>query len=340
MSEAARQALRRDPAARKIARAWRVLTGGGRNRDSLRKTLLACSGGADSAALVLALSAHAKDNHRMCVGHIVHDIRPRNETHAERNRVKELALALGLRYLDRSVRTRRVKGNTEAIARERRYAALVDIAATMRLKYIATAHQGDDLVETVLMRLVRGTGVRGLVGIHESREMEDAPALTLIRPMLAVTRADAERICEIAGWTPNDDPTNRDTTRLRSRIRHDVLPVLRDVAPGVHSRVLETSRVMSGIADMIETAAESRSPAPPSNFAREHMRGVSPVVLAEMLRAWVRDAGGPLDRLSARTLTEACRVIQGHGTSPRLIRLPNIEVRVTAHAVSMRSNTK
>lgn len=309
-----------------IARAWRVLTGGGRGRDGERRTLLACSGGADSAALVLALAAHAQDAAAVVVGHILHDMRPLKEARAERDRVRSLAESLGLECVESVVGVRGVKGNAEAVARERRYAALVNLARDTRCGFIATGHQGDDLLETVLMRLVRGTGVRGLVGIHESRRLEKD--ILLIRPMLGVTRADAERVCAVAGWVPNEDPTNQDASRLRARLRRDVVPVLRDVSPGVHARVLETSRLMQGVADLLESltcAADGKV-----HLTRVQARAMPAVVLGEVLREAVRSRGHGLDTLSARVVGEACRVIQGAGTDAKTIRLGGVILRVTA----------
>ena len=243
------QALRRDPASKVIARAWRSLTGGGRGRDAERRTLLACSGGADSSALVLALAAHAQSPSALMVAHVVHDMRTRREALAERDRVRTLAAQAGLEFVESAVKVRAAKGNTEGVARDRRYAALAGMATQARCSFVATGHQGDDLVETMLMRLVRGTGVRGLVGIHESRPL--TPGVTLIRPLLGITRADAERLCDLAAWSPNHDPTNLDTSRLRARVRHDVLPVLRDVSPALHERLLETSRLMASVAEVL-----------------------------------------------------------------------------------------
>jgi tRNA(Ile)-lysidine synthase len=339
--DSARPALRRDPAAKAIARAWRMLTGGGRGRDGQRRTLLACSGGTDSAALVLALAAHAQDAGALVVGHVVHDMRPRTQTLPERDRVRGLAAALGLRSVDASIKVKSVKGNAEAVARERRYRAIAELADACDCGFVATAHQGDDLLETMFMRLVRGTGVRGLVAVHESRPLDCGS--TLIRPMLGVTRADAERICAIAKFTPSDDPTNRDTTRLRARLRRDVLPVLREVAPDVHLRVLETSRLMAGLAGMLDATllGDGQSAlSPNAQFAqvsipRDRARAMPAVVLAELLRAAVRRCGGKLDRLPARTVAEACRVVQSPGTDPKRIALPGLTVRVTAREVEL-----
>ena len=335
---AVRAALRRDPAAREIAGSWRILTGGGRGRDGERRTLLACSGGTDSAALVLALASHAQVPGSLVVGHVVHDLRPRSQTLPERDRAKNLASRVGLAFAEAEIRTRTTPGNAEANARSARYAALAGMARAHACAFVATAHQGDDLLETVLMRLLRGTGPRGLVGIHESRPL--APGITLIRPMLGVTRADAERLCTLAGWKPNDDPSNRDVTRLRARLRRDVLPVLRDLAPGVHERVRETSRCMAAAvsvldAALLDHAGEEAAQVGVTAMTRARARAMPGALLAEVLRDRVRKAGGSLDRLPARTIARVCTVIQGPGTDPKVCRLPGVDVHVTARSVTL-----
>lgn len=330
--------MRRDPAVRLIVHAWRRLTGGGRGRDAERRTLVACSGGADSAALVLALASSAQSAASLVVGHVVHDLRPREQVLQERDRVRGLAGSLGLAFVEAGVRVRGVGGNAEGVARQRRYAALAKMAEESGCGWVATAHQGDDLVETVLMRLVRGAGVRGLVGIHESRGMEGREGVQLIRPMLGVTRVDAERVCARAGWAPSEDPTNRDTSRLRAHIRHGVLPTLRIVAPGVHERVLETSRLMAGVCGVLAGVTEVVGAASAKGdwtMARRRARELPEVVLAEVLRDQVRRAGGAMDRLPARLLNEVCRVVRSEGTDPKMVRLPGVVVRVTARDVTV-----
>src|SRR5262245_14043976 len=132
-----KRALRRDPAIRRIIRAWRELTGGKDVRDAKRRTLIACSGGADSRALALALAA-ASNN--LIVGHVVHDVRPESESLTDRDAARDVAHFTGLDFRDRSIQVRSLAGNTEANARRLRYAALLDLAREHACIAVATAH--------------------------------------------------------------------------------------------------------------------------------------------------------------------------------------------------------
>ena len=218
---------------REIIAAWRRLTSppDARRRGPGEAVLVACSGGADSSALVLALASAGA---RGVVAHIVHDLRPRRVAHADRDAARRLAERVGWPFVTASVRVKALPGNAEANARRARYQALARLAAKRSLRFIATAHHADDQIETVLMRLLRGAGPSKLAGIRERRGLSGA---ILIRPMLCISRAQARAICSAAGWKWREDATNADRTRLRARLRAEVVPRLRRIRPDVGERV-------------------------------------------------------------------------------------------------------
>ncbi|GJM18782.1 MAG: hypothetical protein DHS20C14_09950 [Phycisphaeraceae bacterium] len=240
---------RGDPFARAVRAAWRRLTGGRGVRDEQRRTLIACSGGADSSALVLALAAVDPGP---VVAHVVHDLRPREQTLADRDSVRGLVAGLGLDYVEAQIAVRDAAGNAEANAREARYAALERLAGEVGVGFVATGHHGDDQLETMLMRLVRGAGPGGLAGIHPTRALGP---VTLVRPMLGVTHAACEDACGRAGWVWREDATNDDTMRLRAAIRATVAPELRRLAPGLAGRLARTSELLSGAEDVVRERA-------------------------------------------------------------------------------------
>lgn len=246
-----------------VVRAWRRLTAlrnQGKERGAGGRTLVGCSGGADSVSLVLAL-ASATD--RVVVGHVVHDLRPRKEALADRDFVRDLAERLGLEFAEASVKVKRKRGagtrNLEALARRARYDALLEMAGERGIRFVAAAHHADDQLETVVMSLLRGSGPAGLSGMPERRVLGwlDERRVWLVRPMLGavirggITREVCRRMCERAGVTWRDDTTNTDVSRLRAAVRHRVVPVLRDIRPSAAERATSAARLSSGIARLV-----------------------------------------------------------------------------------------
>ena len=113
----------------------------------------------------------------------------------------------------------------EAAARTARYQFLRQTAQRLGARFVAAAHTADDQVETVLQRLLRGTGVAGLAGMPTSRPL--SPAVQLVRPLLGVRRRDILRFLAQIGQDFRTDASNSDRRLTRNRIRHELLPILR-----------------------------------------------------------------------------------------------------------------
>ncbi|MEO1008503.1 MAG: tRNA lysidine(34) synthetase TilS [Planctomycetota bacterium] len=286
-------------ASRAIVRSWRELTGGSSVDDADRPTLLAVSGGADSSALALALG---RTRGVRSIGHVVHDMRPRQDAEADRRLVE----ALG-RVLDLPVRVAYADaGNSEAAARTARYGALARLARNAECRYVAVAHQADDVLETMLANLIRGAGPRGLRGPAPRRAIGDG--VTLVRPMLGVGRAEAEAICRHACWTWAYDATNDDPTRLRAALRAEVTPVLERLRPGASRRAARAARAIREAARVVRDAVNEAWPRvamrTPSGLelAQPPMVDLPPAVREGLLRRAIDEvAGRGHDRLSAAT---------------------------------------
>lgn len=306
---------------RRIVRAWRQLTGGGRVRDAQRPTLLAVSGGADSSALALALAARPGVG---AIGHIVHDLRPPEEAEADRDAVERLGTRLGLPV--RVARVRVPQGNAEAGARRVRYQALADLAQDAGCRYVAAAHQADDVLETMLANLIRGAGPRGLRGPAPRRTLREG--VTLVRPMLHTTRADALAVCAAHDWTPVHDATNDDPgtpdARLRAALRARVLPVLEELRPGAAGRAARGAAAMAQAVAVVERAVDAawergvRHEGDALAINARAFAGLLPAVREGVLRRCVDRLGGAgHDRLSAATLRSLAAWIDG-GSGSRL----------------------
>ncbi|HET7705721.1 MAG TPA: tRNA lysidine(34) synthetase TilS [Thermoanaerobaculia bacterium] len=185
--------------------------------------LVAASGGIDSTALLLLLAELREDGFKVTAGHVNHHLRGA-DSEGDEAFVRDLCSRLGIdvHVADGTLDPEAIRASgLEAAARDVRHEKLTAIAGSVGARYVATAHQKDDQAETVLMRLLTGTSLGGLRGIHPRRD--DG----WIRPLLEATRAGIEEFLTARDITPRTDHTNADPRFLRNRVRK----VLRDFGP-------------------------------------------------------------------------------------------------------------
>ncbi len=187
------------------------------------RLLLAVSGGPDSVALLFLLRALAPElGLSLAVAHLDHGLRGKDSV-ADARWVEALAARLGLPCAVGAARGRKRGGSVEAAAREARYGFLVRTAARMGIRKIVLGHQADDLAETVLMRLLRGCGPEGLIGM---RPVSARSGRLLVRPLLPFRRRELLDFLRFRSIPYRRDATNRDTRFLRNRVRRVLLPYL------------------------------------------------------------------------------------------------------------------
>ncbi|MBL0926542.1 MAG: tRNA lysidine(34) synthetase TilS [Phycisphaerales bacterium] len=307
-----------------------------------RDTLIAVSGGADSCALLLAFAAAnrgrpGRGKGRIAAAHILHAHRPDEATLADAAFVGELAAALDvpLEVIDLRARPPGSESNAEARDRRRRYAALARLARRWRMPFVATAHHAGDQLETVLLGLIRGAGPAALGGVAERRAL--AEGVTLIRPMLGLSRADAERLCRDAGVRWREDATNADPARARAALRHGPAAGLLAMRPGAAERAARSARMLREAGRLIADAAARAFGGGPC-WPRSLFREQPEVVAAEALRAALRRALGPgargAGRIGARWLDSVVTAARGRGTDPRTFVGPRgLRVTITARRV-------
>jgi tRNA(Ile)-lysidine synthase len=191
-----------------------------------RTVLVAASGGIDSTVLAHGLFALAgRLGLRLALGHVNHGLRGA-ASDADQAFVEALGAKLGVAVLCRSVAPQalragvgsRARPTLQEAARRLRYAALEEMAREAGAAHLATAHTLDDQAETVLLRLLRGTGPSGLGGIPER-----SPDGRIVRPLLGVPRAEIERFAAARGLSWREDASNRDPAFARARLRRDWL---------------------------------------------------------------------------------------------------------------------
>ena len=186
--------------------------------------LVGCSGGADSVALLVGLArlAPAGAAGRLMVAHADHDLRP--AAAADRAFVARLADRLGLQFVWRrlDVRAAARGEGIESGARRLRYEFLADVARTTGARHVAVAHTADDQAETILQRMLRGTGLAGLGGMREARQL--CEGVGLVRPMLRLPRSLGREFLAARGEAWREDESNDDPGPARNFLRHEVLP--------------------------------------------------------------------------------------------------------------------
>jgi tRNA(Ile)-lysidine synthase len=206
-----------------------------------QRVLLALSGGQDSLSCLLVLRTLGEElGFSVTACHFDHQLRPDSKEDLER--VRALCDGLGIECIsgegDVGGVAKQQRRSIEDVAREMRYQFLAFVAERQASDCIATGHTADDQAETVLMRVVRGSGVRGIRGMLPVSPVPGAEAQRLVRPLLCLERATTGTICDEFGLAPIVDASNSDLQFTRNRIRHEAMPVLEAVNPSLRSALL------------------------------------------------------------------------------------------------------
>ena len=209
--------------------------------------IVAVSGGCDSVALLRAMAAvRTPGPGRICVAHLNHQLRP--SANDDEAFVVDLCGRLDIACDVRRIAVKDLGDGIEAAARKARYRFLEDAAGRCGARFVVTAHTADDQAETILHRIVRGTGVRGLSGMARTRPLGHA---TLIRPLLAVRRTELQAYLDALTQPYRQDESNADVRFTRNRIRHEIMPELRKrFNPGVAGALLRLG-VLAGDAQAV-----------------------------------------------------------------------------------------
>jgi len=232
-----------------VARARFLVRHACRDLEPGRLALAACSGGADSLALVAAAAFEARTAGWRC-GAVVVD----HQLQAGSAEVAATATAAVRRLGADPVECLTVavgrSGGPEAAARKARYAALQDVAERTGAAAVLLGHTADDEAEGVVLGLARGSGTRSLAGMAANDGLWR-------RPFLELSRADTEAVCRAHAVTWWEDPHNADPTYARARVRTSVLPVIEaELGPGVAQALARTARLARDDADLLDALAQ------------------------------------------------------------------------------------
>jgi tRNA(Ile)-lysidine synthase len=211
------------------------------------RVVIACSGGADSVALVHALcAARAPLELELSIAHVNHGTRP--SAWQDECVVLRIAATYGLPVRIVALDPAR---RDEASLRDARYAALAAIARERGADAVATAHHREDQSETVLMALLRGAGPEGLAGMRVRRSL--APGVDLVRPLLPIAADELRYLCHVHALPYAVDPTNADRGLRRNALRA-ALDALRPLFPGLDAAVARTADMLAEELDGSERA--------------------------------------------------------------------------------------
>ncbi|MGB8329600.1 MAG: tRNA lysidine(34) synthetase TilS [Polyangiales bacterium] len=266
--------------------------------------LIACSGGPDSTALLHVLHRLRSElGITLCVASVDHGLRP--ESAAEVEQVGALASTLDLPFHSARIEVPSEGASVQGRARDLRYRALRDIAKSQGAARIAVGHTQDDQAETVLARVLRGAGIRGLGGIEPRR------ADGVIRPLLDCRRSEVRAYALAHALPFVDDPSNHQPAFERVRIRHRVLPALLAEDP----RLVEHLCALSDEAAELNTYLDTQLaelPLPGDRFVPiQTLAELAPPIRIRWLRSWIARETGLTPTRSH--LVEMSRLLTGQG---------------------------
>lgn len=270
------------------------------------RLLIGCSGGADSLSLAHALKALASTLRvSLVTTYVHHGLRP--EADAEAEGLAERMQEWGLPHHTLHVGTLDPSLSPEEALREARYQALNRLAVEIEADALLLGHHADDQLETVLWRLAKGSSMSGLRGMPMMRAQQNGPRL--VRPWLETPRSELEAYLQRHGLSWFEDPTNLDPSIPRNRIRHQLLPVLKELNPSLHRTFSANQRILSEEDDFL------------GELTRATWQQLHPLSAPGLL-GWSQERFLKLHRaMQRRILTTAYRLLKGssRGLSVKLI---------------------
>jgi len=269
------------------------------------RVLAAVSGGPDSTALLLILSRLAPSlDLTLTAAHFDHGLRGRLAARRERAYVEALCHRLGVPLQVGAGDTRaqaRTRGlSREEAARELRYAFLAEASAAAGCTVVTTGHTADDQVETVLLHIIRGSGLGGLAGMaaRASWPLTGGEGLDVGRPLLCLRHQKTAHYCQEEGLEPVVDPSNVSHAFLRNRVRLELLPLLRQYNPRIDSALLRLAEAAGAdLAALEGMAADVLSPGGGGQavvFSRSRLAALPEGLRRHALRLAVRRLLGDL----------------------------------------------
>lgn len=275
--------------------------------------MVGCSGGPDS--LVLADAVLAADAARTVLVYVDHGLRP--EAAGEGARVVAFAEEAGARGRVVRVTVERDGHGLEDAARRARHAALLAVADELGARWVLLGHTASDQAETVLGRLLRGAGARGLAGMAVRRGR-------FLRPLLDVPRATILAYASALGLEPTSDPMNEDRAFARARLRHDILPFLRRENPRVDEALVRTARALRETSDALDWAVARAAAELGPGLSVEKLAALPAAIGKRLLAERAAALGASLE---ARHLDAVWKLVAAPAHGSAELHLPGVVAR-------------
>jgi len=267
------------------------------------KILVAVSGGPDSVALLCLLRSLQKEyNLRLHIAHLDHMLRKDSQRDAEF--VKSLAEKLNIPLTSGQINLKELstKGSGEEIARRARFGFLFKVASDVGVKKIALGHNRDDQAETVLMRIIRGSGLYGLAGILPKREIA---GFCVIRPLVELSRKEIESYLKKKKIKPCIDASNLQDVYFRNKIRHNLMPLLeREYNENIKDVLSNLAECAGADYDYLNKAADRFIKHCGISLDPVRLKKTHPAILRMALRKCIVSLAGDTRRITFRHIKE------------------------------------
>jgi tRNA(Ile)-lysidine synthase len=310
--------------------------------------VLAVSGGADSMCLADAVLAVASRLAlRPLIAHLDHGLRGEASA-ADAEFVRSFAAAHRVPCIveraDVRALARERKQSIEVAAREARYRFLARAAEDHGARLVALAHHADDQAETVLLRLIRGTGLQGLCGMQVHDPLPTASHLIAVRPLLRVSRANIEQYCRERQLQPRHDATNDELHYARNRVRHELLPFLERYNPNIRATLVRLADTVASDVEIVEQATQEAFEriAQPADATivvdRQAWCALSRGLQRATLREAVRQLKGDVAGLPYAAIEEARDVLNSDAQTGDIALMHDVRIEVTKRAFVVRKS--
>lgn len=262
--------------------------------ENVRRVVIAFSGGVDSVCLLNVLSRLYKNRIQFNIMYVNHGLRSPEVLKEEENLAKYYAVKYSMPCKIVRLQIKKSRAGIEASAREARYAALQQYMRDAHASCIALGHTSDDVVETFLMNMIRGSGAAGLSALGATRDQ-------FIRPLFYTKKDDIRRYVRAQKLPFSEDETNQDLEYRRNLIRRKIVPELVKINPELHAAVHRTIDLIQGDDACLEEYAENRY----NETARRENDDVvldmkkllhyNPAVVGRVVRRAIREMAGGLE---------------------------------------------